>query len=297
MNMLGKERILGSFFALIVILLLVVAGPAQALEFTITDIPTTNKGDTLSYDIVVNVLDTEQLPLEDTTLIIRSRAGNFDEFRCMVFEDGSFSCTRQKGSDSAPLDPDSSIHITRNNVNGTFGYGYFSGGDLIFHVTWDTPVNLRPGEYGTKLIIESNDHVFSSDEKLFNIITPARPGDRFSIRARGTRSLVNGQELNSQNSLSLYYSNNQREQGQSTLELHGPRNQRLGIIMDNARLIDNSEDEIIIKYRGHGSYNRNNVNFREITIIVDKHTRLVDISGLGDINFQANDLAVTLMAP
>lgn len=297
MNNLGKERILGSIFALIVILLLVVAGPAQALEFSISDIPDTNKGDTLEYDIVVNVLDTEQLPLEDTTLIIRSRAGNFDEFRCSIFEDGSFSCTRQKGSDSAPINPDDTIDIERTNINGTFGYGYFSGGDLIFHVTWNTPVNLRPGQYGTMLIIESNGQTFSSDEELFNIITPARPGDRFSIRARGTRSLVNGQEWISQNSLSLYYSNNQREQGQSTLELQGNRNQRLGIIMDNARLITNDDDEIIIKYRGHGTFNRNEVNFREITIIVDKHTRLVDISGLGDINFQANDLAVTFMQP
>lgn len=297
MNSLGKERILGSIFALVVILLLVVAGPAQALEFSISDIPNTNKGDTLEYDIRVNVLDTEQLPLEDTTLIIRSRAGNFDEFRCRIFEDGSFSCTRQKGSDSSPINPDNSINIVRTNENGTFGYGYFSGGNLNFHVTWNTPVNLRPGEYGTKLIIESDGQTFSSDEERFNIITPARPGDRFSIRARGTRSLVNGQEWISQNALSLYYSNNQREQGQSTLELQGNRNQRLGITMENARLITNDDDEIIVKYRGHGTFNRNNVNFREITIIVDKHTRLADVSGLGDINFQANDLAVTFMQP
>lgn len=295
MNRLGKERVLGSIFALIVILLLVIAGPAQALEFSITDIPTTNKGDTLEYDIIVNVLDTEQLPLEDTTLIIRSRAGNFDEFRCRIFEDGSFSCTRQRGSESAPINPDHTIDIERTNQNGTFGYGYFSGGNLIFHVTWDTPVNLRPGEYGTRLIIRNGEQTFSSDEELFNIITPARPGARFSIRGRGTLAIVNSQLWNSQNSLNLYYSNNQREQGQSTIELNGVRNQRLGIIMDNGRLINDDEDEIILRYRGRGTLNRNNVNFRDITVIIDKHTNLADVHGVGDIEFQANDFAVTFL--
>ena len=295
-NKIGKERLIGSFFALVIIGLLVIAGPAEALSFSISDIPDTNKGDTLEYDIRVNVLDSEQLPLEHSTLIIRKTGSFFDVFTCIINSDASYSCTRQRGSSSAPINPDDSITITRSNVNGSFGYGYFSGGDLIFHVTWHTPVNLKPGQYGTKLIIESNENRFESPEKLFNIITPARPRDRFSIRARGVNAFINQRLIQSNNDINFHYSNIPPEQGQSTLEIQG-RNVRLGINMDRARLINNDEDEIIVKYRGSGIYNRQNVEFREITIHVDKHTHLVDIHGIGDVEFQLNNLQVFFSEP
>lgn len=296
MNKLGKERIFGIFIALVVISLLLIAGPAEALSFSISDIPDTNKGDTLSYDILVDVLDTEMLPLEDTVLKIRKTGSFFDVFTCQVFVDGSFSCTRQRGSSSAPIEPDSSIEITRTNEGGVFGYGNFSGGRLRFHVTWDTPVNLHPGQYGTQLLIRNGETVFSSDEELFNIITPARPRERLSIRAKGRNALVNGHSWNSQNQLNLYYSNIPPEQGQSTLEIQRGRD-RLSLTLANGRLLANTEDEILLKYRGFGNLNRQNVNFPEVVISIDRATGLADISGSGGSSFQANDLSVYFMEP
>src|SRR3989338_7539494 len=120
MNKLGKERLLGIFFALVIISILIIAGPAEALSFSITDIPDTNKGDTLDYDINVDVLDTEMLPLQNSVLTIKKMGSFFDVFTCIVFEDGTVSCTRQKGSSSAPINPDSSITITRTNEGGVF---------------------------------------------------------------------------------------------------------------------------------------------------------------------------------
>jgi len=296
MNKLGKERLLGIFFALVIISILIIAGPAEALSFSITDIPDTNKGDTLDYDINVDVLDTEMLPLQNSVLTIKKMGSFFDVFTCTIFEDGTFSCTRQKGSSSAPINPDSSITITRTNEGGVFGYGNFSGGRLRFHVQWDTPVDLKPGLYGTQLVIRSGDSQFESEQKLFNIITPARPRDRFSIRASGRNSMVGSANWNSQNNINLFYSNVPPEQGQSNIEIQRGRD-RLGISLVEPRLLANTEDEILVKYKGSGLLNRVPVQFSNVVFVVDKHTGLVDVTGTGTVNFQINDLHIYFQQP
>ena len=67
--------------------------------------------------------------------------------------------------------------------------------------------------------------------------------------------------------------------------------------MSFPRLLNDDEDEILVKYRGQGTFNRHLINFDEITVHIDKHTNLVDVTGTGDIDFQVNDLEIFFTEP
>lgn len=166
---MNKTKILASLLSLLIVGVLVLAGPANAFNFITSSIPDTNKGDDISFTIDISDIDKQ---VDHTTLIIENKGPSLDRIVCTIQNDGSFECIRYKGSLNNPK-PYSDVEITQT---GDFGFGYGYGTDVSFDVVWHTGVDHQPGTYSAHVDVSAtDDSIASSPEKTFKLITPAKP--------------------------------------------------------------------------------------------------------------------------
>lgn len=162
-----KTKLISALFSLIIISLLVLAGPANAFDFITSSISDTNKGNDVSFSIDISDIDKD---VDHTKLIIENKGASLDRIVCTIENDATYSCLRYKGSLNNPK-PYDRVDITQT---GNFGYGYASG--VGFDVVWHTGVDHQPGTFSTHVeVVATDSSVASSPEKTFKLITPAKP--------------------------------------------------------------------------------------------------------------------------
>jgi len=176
-----RDKVIGSFIALVVIALLVFVGPAEAVLVSLTQPNDANKGSDTSFSITVEVRDPDILPIQYTDLLIIGPSG-FSK-TCRINNDGTDDC-----SDVDITISKSSISIVNGAQYGydqNLGYGYGLGtgygysststGTITYDVIYHTPSTLTDGIYSAKADVyaqgSSSSHTFSSSSKSFTIST------------------------------------------------------------------------------------------------------------------------------
>src|SRR3989338_6339297 len=192
-----KQKIFGILISLIVMGVLVMAGPARAYSLSIDNINDVNKGGLLKFDIKVDSdhVDKAELIIEYFANKNGKEQPHVDKFECFIDDKGSYECVRYKGSMNNPKTYDD-IQIWMLGTNLGYGYGYNnpgygygygygdgygyqeSGSDgLTYHVEWQTPENLHPGQYRVLF------NAYIDGKKLnavdtFNVLTPTKHEDQ-----------------------------------------------------------------------------------------------------------------------
>ncbi|MEK6983472.1 MAG: hypothetical protein AABX33_02780 [Nanoarchaeota archaeon] len=220
-----KKNFVSIILTVLVIGLYLIPNFASAVSVQISDIPNTNKGNDIEFDVSIDIQDPDKfVPLSNTNLTIEyTGAGNhIDKLECEIQVNGDFQCFRTKGNHKTEF-TDIEITAVKDSSLGfgygygygygygfnpgfgygyshDFGYGYGYGtpspqfGKITYHVLWHTPVNLHPGQYTAVAKTVANNVIFSSGAETFEILTPADPINSISNDAQ----LFNGvpQEIN-----------------------------------------------------------------------------------------------------
>jgi len=169
----------------IVISLLILSGPANALTIASTQPNNAIKGGDVSFDITINIINPDSyVPVQYTSIIFTGP--NYNK-TCTVDLNGTNDC------------PDVDISVVSSASDPTYGYGYgygydnssrynfgygygYNDGSITYHVVWHTSTSLTDGTYyvkgetyvkGTGIGIS---HTFSSSQKSFLISNPSTGG-------------------------------------------------------------------------------------------------------------------------
>lgn len=169
-----------------VIMLLMLTGPANALNVDIPDLPSTiTTGQVITFTIAVDILNGEHIPLKYSELIFTNPSNTADT--CRILNTGSIS--------SVPTCPyNLQVSITQSNNLGygygygygyntpPYGYGYNFGygygysptgnqpGKVTYHVTWNT-AGIVTGAYKIKAAVHAgtNSVTWFSSEKSITV--------------------------------------------------------------------------------------------------------------------------------
>ena len=177
-----KDKIIGGFLAFMVIGILILVGPADAVTVTLSQPNDVTKGSDVSFSVTVEIKDPDLVPIQYTTLTITGPSG-FSTKTCQIANDGTDDCA------------DVDITISKSNVNyntgvqygydQNLGYGYSLGneygyqsatlGTITYNVVWHTTSVLIDGSYSVKADViaqgSSSDHTYSSSSQSFSVST------------------------------------------------------------------------------------------------------------------------------
>jgi len=164
------------FFTILVITLLLLVGPAKAVQVNISQPNDANAGEDVEFSLTVEIESQDSyLPIQYSEITITGPNG-FEE-----------TCTIENENVSCPLDLEVSISYNSSIGYGygygydhNYGYGYDFGygygnnpGAIFYDITWHTPENLDEGEYTAKARVhaesDENSHDYESGEKTFTI--------------------------------------------------------------------------------------------------------------------------------
>jgi hypothetical protein len=135
-----KNRILSALLSIMVIGMLIMAGPAQAVSVTVDNLssPTPLSGETVTFDVDVSVAPSENIPVSGVFLQVGATKCLFDIDGTRISADAicqSFTLTQTASGD---------FGFGYGYGNGqSFGYGYgygygSTGQALAYTVSWDT---------------------------------------------------------------------------------------------------------------------------------------------------------------
>lgn len=174
----GELRRFGSIaVTLAVIVVLMIAAPANAILLTMTLPATGDINSHVDFDVKLDIENGEAIPIDDVTLIIDGPSG---EQECVFSLDG----TPISGCDGlliTPTDGANKGFFERygygfngsDTFNTTFGYGYGYGYgavpyELVWSVKWDTTSKV-PGDYHVDFFIKSSSVI---NERTYNVDAP-----------------------------------------------------------------------------------------------------------------------------
>ena len=132
MNKKHKNNIVGAFFTILVIGLLILSGPAQAINVDLETLDINYlEDDTVPFTIIVQINDDEFLPLLYTDLILDYGADDGDPLTCKLNNDNTIDNCDFLTVTSAIKDLQGSYGYGYGYgygySNGNYGYGYDSG--------------------------------------------------------------------------------------------------------------------------------------------------------------------------
>lgn len=187
-----KNRFLGTFVTLILLLLIFFSGPATAFDL-ILNIPTIkNIDEKTDFEILIRIFPTERIPIKNITLTIAQPEINY---KILCYYDSSFVCFK-----NGKLTNEINLSLSKIGVDYGYGYGYgvwegygyYFGygygygygyttgfGSLKISGIWKTP--LTPALYTITAKIVADNYEFlnstqilvkSSFEKIVNLTKP-----------------------------------------------------------------------------------------------------------------------------
>lgn len=184
-----KQKIYSYFATLAIIALLIITGPANAVNVDIPDLPSQiTPGQVILFSISVDILTGEQIPLKYSELRFTNPSGTLAT--CRIQNDGSLSTTP-----SCPYNIKVTIAKSQNLGYGygygygyntppygygyAFGYGYGYGltngqsGKMTYNVAWDT-TGIQTGNYKVQAAVHAgtNSVTWVSSERSVTANTP-----------------------------------------------------------------------------------------------------------------------------
>ena len=176
-----KKGFISVFLTVLILTLIILSGPANAITVTLSPIGDFNKGSSVSFTITVQIEDGELLPLQYINLIITGPNG-FSK-TCKINSDGTNDCndviTLTSALDltwtnGAAYGYDQNLGYGYDLGNG-FGYTTNSPGFLTYSITWNTPTTLEDGSYSAKAEVfaqgSTASHTYSSSSSSFKVGT------------------------------------------------------------------------------------------------------------------------------
>ena len=161
------NKIIAGFISVLIISLLVFAGPARAATLKIDGIqktPYTAK-ETVNFKASVHLEDLETLTIESISLVLNNDKKK-EEVICTFDINGTV------------ISGCNGIDVTLLSNNLTMGFGYFSGeGSLLYNVDLDVdPSGLTIGNNKLSLVVNTPTSELASDNENI-VIKPATPAN------------------------------------------------------------------------------------------------------------------------
>ena len=196
-------RLSSTIVTMLVIAILIVAGPAQAvsIEFGTPSDATPDVGDTVTFDVTVTANTDENIPVENVTLDVNGTSCDFpvNGGASLTTDDAcaGFTLTRNPSADNAFQEDDRygygygyGYGFQNTTFGYGYGYGYGSGPDagkaLSYTVTWDT-TDYDTGTYEFRFHALASDgdssFTYSTEDSLF--ITLSAPATTTQSEATG----------------------------------------------------------------------------------------------------------------
>jgi hypothetical protein len=254
-------KLLSAIVTLVLIVLLILAGPARAFifEFAIdNNFPLL--GDIINFKVSAEVEPSEMIDIQTFTLMIEGPQNRACEFY----------------PNATLLSPCNGIQIQNTNIP-TFQYGYgFLPGLLEYDITLDSST-LQRGDYTAKLIAHTPTEDFQTSSQNLMIVQLSDPVDRCSIRAEEGLVEINNVEFDARNKLSLFASHGNSRNSKGTFTAQ-ERRERISykFTVDEARRTTGD----VIYFDVHGELRSNReITQESATIIFNTKTLELEIRG------------------
>jgi hypothetical protein len=169
------------------------ASPAKALNIVYTDPYPIYIARPVQFQIDVNIVAPELLPISNIDLSIYSTSDPFYTATCdnLPLSTGPKHYDDTDTGGGGVVDIDAVIplsewgygYIDWEGTPHSFGYGYGYRGTITYTVTWTSPAGWLPGEYEAELVINANGSSFS-ETKTFTLTQMAGGGGGFGSQDR-----------------------------------------------------------------------------------------------------------------
>jgi hypothetical protein len=176
----GVKRGLAVAVTFLVLLILLTAGPAQAVILGLSvDEANVKKGELINFQAEAEVEAGEMLDVEYFVLKLEGP----ETIECKFDTDGN------------PISGCDGIHVARTEVPPVYGYGYgFGEGFFKFNITLDT-LYFESGKYETylEMWVEGEPYIERGEEVMITPQRPPVPLAGCSIRAEGGELIAEGE--------------------------------------------------------------------------------------------------------
>jgi|SRR3989338_6931006 len=266
---------ISSLITVSVIILLIVAGPAQAfiLQLSIPDKDVT-KGENITFIASTTIEDQEVL--------------NISHF---IFELNGPKTTICKFSPQGKvIEGCEGITIEQiSSIGYGYGYGYvFSNGVLSYNITLNTS-NYSVGIYKTLFLMFFDNQNFTQKGDKIIIRGKVDPDGSCSVRGNNGDITVNGTAFDKNNKINFYIPLNELSKGTGSLTSQ-TRRSRLSYDFKVGEILENNNNRLKVIVNGQYKINRTKPIKEEAVIMVNKKNKTIDI--IGD-NLKINDMNLT----
>ena len=164
-----NRKTISYLFSLIVIGLLIVAGPAQGFSFSLnSDRTSATRGEMITFTTEIDIPSGERLPIEELNL----KLSGPQEISCKFDTAGN----KISGCDGISIERTQNSFYGYGYNYGYFGYGYNFGygygyetGKLKYIIKFDT-TNYLAGDYSSELSLKINNKTFTEQGENISII-------------------------------------------------------------------------------------------------------------------------------
>jgi len=259
--------------ALLILMLIVLAGPAQSLitGFTISN-SVVKIGESTIFTVSAEIESQEILDIKNLTLMLTGPTS----LSCIFDTDGN------------PLSSCPGISIQKlQSPPFQFGYGFLPG-ILEYKVVMNSSV-LDKGTYDVKFLLNLPNQQIQTEQKELTVIIQGEEITQCSLRAKSGTVNIGETLFNSKNDLSLYVGGTASSNGKGTLTVQkGKSRATYNFNINNAFLLD--ANTIIFETSGELQIDRNAKNLETATIIFKTDSTEIDINGLS-INAENLDVS------
>ncbi len=280
----GKSiKILSVLTTITILLLLIMAGPAQAFTLgLISSDQYVRSGQKTTFVVSAKIASNEKIPITKFSFIIDGP----EKVSCDFFPNGTIIA----GCNGMTIKQISDIQSFYGHCDG-YGYGYndcFTNGTLSYNITSNTK-DYKTGIYSTKFItfLDNEQDGEKAGDPLFIVDKTILAG--CSVRANGG-SLDNSNKI-SRNKLSFSVPLPNAAPSKGSLQAQGNK-KRITYSFEIIGALFNDKNNAQILVSGDFRENRN-ANANQLAVInLDKKNKIVDIAGR-DMNI--NDMTATLI--
>ena len=283
----GKSiKILSVLTTITILLLLIMAGPAQAFTlWLISSDQFVRSGQKTNFFVSAKIESNEKMPITKFSFVLDGS----EKISCEFSPNGTII----SGCKGMTIKQISDTQMVGYGYCNGYGYGYndcFTNGTLSFNITANTK-NYKTGIYSTKFITFLNNEQDGekTGDPLFIVDKTILAG--CSVRANGGSLDSEGENKNSRNKLSFSVPLPNAAPSDGSLQAQGSR-KRITYGFEIIGALSNDINNAQILVNGDFRENRN-ANIRQLAVInLDKKNKVVDVAGK---NMNIDDMDATLM--
>lgn len=251
----STNRIIASVLSLIVIVLLVYTGPAQAF---VVSLGISNAspllGELISFSVSAQIQEGDNTNINNFTLVINNNS------YCV------FSISGEK------LTSCNGINIVQIE-NLSYGYGYLLPGFLKYNITINSE-SLGVGNYNARLIASTIKGEFQTSESSF-AISDEKPLYDCSVRGKGGEISLNEKSLGNNSRINFYVPLKSAREGEGEFTVQEGR-KRVSYKFDVKKAV-RRDSLIVFKVQGEVREDLNPFKAESAVITLDKNTKKINL--------------------